>query len=84
MSLRPKGSVTLNRKVEIKNINSFRSVQDAIEYEIIRQAALYDSGNGVGAETRLWDETSATTVFMRSKEGAADYRWDTPFFCHDS
>lgn len=74
ISLRPKGSSGLNTKVEIKNINSFRFVADAIEFECIRQAALYDQNMPVSAETRQWDEREQQTKFMRSKEGAADYR----------
>jgi len=75
VSLRPKGSLSLNTKVEVKNINSFRFVADAIEYEIIRQAEMYEREEKILGETRQWDEREQKTKFMRSKEGAADYRF---------
>jgi aspartyl-tRNA(Asn)/glutamyl-tRNA(Gln) amidotransferase subunit B len=74
ISLRPKGSSELKTKVEIKNINSFRFVADAVEFECIRQAAIYEQGLTVSGETRQWDEKQQQTKFMRTKEGFADYR----------
>jgi aspartyl-tRNA(Asn)/glutamyl-tRNA(Gln) amidotransferase subunit B len=75
VSLRPAGSETLGTKAEIKNMNSFRSVRDAIAHEIERQKALLDAGGRVVQETRLWDQAKQTTQTMRSKEEAHDYRY---------
>ncbi|MGQ0644221.1 MAG: Asp-tRNA(Asn)/Glu-tRNA(Gln) amidotransferase subunit GatB [Elusimicrobiota bacterium] len=75
VSLRPAGSGTLGTKAEIKNMNSFRSVRDAIAHEIERQKALLDAGGRVVQETRLWDQAKQTTQTMRSKEEAHDYRY---------
>jgi len=65
----------LGTKVEIKNLNSFRSVEKALEYEIERQAALLDSGGEIVQETRGWDEKKERTVSQREKEQAHDYRY---------
>lgn len=65
----------LNAKIELKNINSFRSVERAIDYEIKRQSALIDAGKIWGAETRGWDDPRGESVFQRTKESAADYRY---------
>jgi aspartyl-tRNA(Asn)/glutamyl-tRNA(Gln) amidotransferase subunit B len=62
-------------KVEVKNINSFRYVQRAIEFEIARQTAALEAGDRLGAETRLWDSGSGRTIQMRTKEEAHDYRY---------
>ncbi len=62
-------------KVEVKNINSFRSVERAIAYEIQRQTALIESGGKVSQETRGWDEAKQVTFHQRFKEGSADYRY---------
>ncbi|TPW20525.1 MAG: aspartyl-tRNA(Asn)/glutamyl-tRNA (Gln) amidotransferase subunit B [Elusimicrobia bacterium] len=62
-------------RIEVKNLNSFRSVRDAIEYEAKRQAALIESGGKVTQETRLWDVEASRTEAMRSKEEAHDYRY---------
>jgi aspartyl-tRNA(Asn)/glutamyl-tRNA(Gln) amidotransferase subunit B len=62
-------------KVEVKNLNSFRSVERAIEFEIARQSKLLDEGGTVQQETRGWDENSQTTFRQRTKEGSADYRY---------
>jgi len=56
ISLRPKGETNLRPKVEIKNVNSFKSVQQAVDFETIRQAKAYDEGENVRQETRMWDE----------------------------
>ena len=62
-------------KVEVKNINSFRSVERAIAFEIERQITLIESGGKVSQETRGWDESKQTTFHQRFKEGSADYRY---------
>lgn len=65
----------LGTKVEVKNLNSFRSVERAIAYEIDRQAALIESGGKVSQETRGWNEAKQETFHQRFKEGSADYRY---------
>ncbi|HET9052493.1 MAG TPA: Asp-tRNA(Asn)/Glu-tRNA(Gln) amidotransferase subunit GatB [Candidatus Dormibacteraeota bacterium] len=75
VSLRPAGSDGLGTKVEIKNMNSFRAVQRALEHEIARQVAVLDSGGRVDQETRGWVEARGATLPQRSKEYAHDYRY---------
>jgi aspartyl-tRNA(Asn)/glutamyl-tRNA(Gln) amidotransferase subunit B len=75
VSIRPRGTATLGTKVEIKNMNSFRAVERAIEYEIKRQAGVCDAGGRLHQETRLWDPDREVTRAMRSKEFADDYRY---------
>lgn len=75
VSVRPAGSDGLGTRVELKNINSFRFVQKAIEHETLRQTAVVRSGGRVVQETRGWDEKSEKTFSMRSKETAQDYRY---------
>jgi aspartyl-tRNA(Asn)/glutamyl-tRNA(Gln) amidotransferase subunit B len=75
ISLRAAGASELGSKVEIKNLNSFRAVKLALEYEIRRQAAALDQGQRIPQETRLWDAKALRTESMRSKEIAADYRY---------
>jgi len=75
VSLRPKGDQELGIRTEIKNVNSFRNVQRAIEYEIERQTEVLDSGRRVAQETRLFDANRGVTQPMRSKEEAHDYRY---------
>ena len=75
VSLRPKGEAKLGTKVEVKNLNSFRSVQRALEYELVRQAAALDAGEKISQETRGWLEDRGVTVTQRSKEEAHDYRY---------
>jgi aspartyl-tRNA(Asn)/glutamyl-tRNA(Gln) amidotransferase subunit B len=75
VSLRPKGATALGTKTEIKNMNSFKNVRDAIEHEVKRQAALLDRGERIVQETRLWDPNRGVTQAMRSKEQAHDYRY---------
>ncbi len=75
VSLRPRGASELGTKVEIKNLNSFRNVQHALEYEVVRQARALDTGERLVQETRLWDPDAGRTVAMRSKEFAHDYRY---------
>jgi aspartyl-tRNA(Asn)/glutamyl-tRNA(Gln) amidotransferase subunit B len=75
VSLRPRGVTTLGTKVEIKNMNSFRNVQRALEFEVTRQAAALDAGERLVQETRLWDADRGYTRSMRSKEYAHDYRY---------
>lgn len=65
----------LNAKVEVKNINSFRSLEKAIEFEIKRQSALLDSGQTIAPETRGWNDSTNETVGQRTKETSADYRY---------
>lgn len=66
---------TFNPKVEVKNMNSFKSVERAILFEVERQTALYEQGLTVPSETRGWDDAQGVTISQRSKEGAADYRF---------
>jgi aspartyl-tRNA(Asn)/glutamyl-tRNA(Gln) amidotransferase subunit B len=75
LSLRPKGASELGTKVEVKNLNSFRYLARALEYEVERQIAAIDSGEPVVAETRLYDPSAHRTESMRSKEEAHDYRY---------
>src|ERR687893_2891062 len=75
VSVRRKGDEKFGTKVELKNLNSVRFMQRAIEYEIERQIELIESGGRVVQETRLWDERLAETRVMRSKEEAHDYRY---------
>lgn len=75
ISLRPVGTEKLGTKTEIKNMNSFRSLQRAIEYEIERQTEVLEEGGRIIQETRSWDEEKGITVSMRSKEEAHDYRY---------
>jgi aspartyl-tRNA(Asn)/glutamyl-tRNA(Gln) amidotransferase subunit B len=75
VSIRPRGSTKLGTRCELKNINSFRFVQRAIEVEIARQTAILDAGGTVRQETRSFDPDSETTKTLRSKEEAHDYRY---------
>jgi aspartyl/glutamyl-tRNA(Asn/Gln) amidotransferase, B subunit len=75
VSVRPIGQEKFNNKVELKNLNSVRFMQKAIEFEIERQIAAHESGEGVRQETRLWNEQKNETRVMRSKEDAHDYRY---------
>lgn len=81
-SMRCDGNVSVRRpgaalgtKVEVKNLNSFRFLRDAVDHEIARQTAVLEAGGTIAAETRLWDERAQRTFVMRRKEGAADYRY---------
>ncbi|ACF14266.1 glutamyl-tRNA(Gln) amidotransferase, B subunit [Chloroherpeton thalassium ATCC 35110] len=75
ISIRPKGQEKLGTRTEVKNMNSFKSVEKAIEYEAERQAEVLDAGGTVVQETRLWDADKLETRPMRSKEFAHDYRY---------
>jgi aspartyl-tRNA(Asn)/glutamyl-tRNA(Gln) amidotransferase subunit B len=75
VSVRPVGSTEFGTKVEVKNLNSFRAVRQAIAYEIERHVAVIESGGRVEQVTMGWDENARRTVFQRSKEFAADYRY---------
>ncbi len=75
ISIRPIGQKEFGTRAEIKNVNSFRSLVRAIEYEFIRQAEILEEGGKVVQETRLWDDNSGTTSSMRGKEDAHDYRY---------
>jgi aspartyl-tRNA(Asn)/glutamyl-tRNA(Gln) amidotransferase subunit B len=75
ISLRPVGQAAFGTKAELKNMNSFRFVRQALEYEIKRQRALLDAGKEIVQETRLWDAAQGQTVSMRGKEEAHDYRY---------
>jgi aspartyl-tRNA(Asn)/glutamyl-tRNA(Gln) amidotransferase subunit B len=75
VSLRPAGAAEFGTKVELKNLNSFRAVEQGIEYEIERQRKLLDAGDRVLQETRGWREEEGRTVSQRSKEFAQDYRY---------
>ena len=75
VSIRPKGSDKLGTRTEVKNVNSFRFVQKALEYEIERQVKLVSEGGEVVQETRTFDPSTGKTYTMRSKEEAEDYRY---------
>ena len=75
VSIRPRGQTKLGTKAEVKNVNSFRYLEKALEYEIVRQIDVIEGGGKVVQETRLWDTSSGRTHSMRSKEEAHDYRY---------
>jgi aspartyl-tRNA(Asn)/glutamyl-tRNA(Gln) amidotransferase subunit B len=75
LSLRPSGQKEFGTKVELKNINSFKYVKDAVEYEIKRQTKVLNEGGKICQETRLWNIERGETAVMRSKEEAHDYRY---------
>ncbi|MFC1752223.1 Asp-tRNA(Asn)/Glu-tRNA(Gln) amidotransferase subunit GatB [Thermoproteota archaeon] len=75
ISLRPVGQKELGTKTELKNMNSFKWVKAALEYEIKRQTEILEEGKQITQETRLWDEAKSVTFAMRSKEEAHDYRY---------
>jgi len=75
VSVRKKGQEKLGTRCELKNINSFKFIGDAVEYEVARQIALLESGQEVRQETRSWDTKEHKTVTLRTKEEAADYRY---------
>ena len=77
ISIRSEGDEMLGTKVEIKNMNSFRSLERAVEFEINRQIEVVQSGGSVHMETRHWDEETGVTQSMRTKEGSSDYRYFT-------
>lgn len=87
ISIRKKGDPKLGTRCELKNINSFKFIADAVEYEIERHIELLENGKSVTQETRLWDTKNHKTIVMRSKEEAADYRYfddpDLPPVCTD-
>jgi len=75
VSVRPVGQVAFGTRTELKNMNSFRNVEKALEYEIRRQVERIEDGRKVVQETRLWDANAGVTVSMRRKEEAHDYRY---------
>ncbi|MCM3471041.1 Asp-tRNA(Asn)/Glu-tRNA(Gln) amidotransferase subunit GatB [Brevibacillus borstelensis] len=75
VSIRPAGQAEFGTKTELKNMNSFRNVQVALEYEVERQKEVVTSGGKIVQETRRWDEANKKTISMRSKEEAHDYRY---------
>ena len=75
VSVRPRGQKEFGTKAEVKNVNSFRYIRSALEYEIERQVELIESGERVVQETRLWNAAEGRTYAMRSKEQAHDYRY---------
>lgn len=75
VSLRPVGQEKFGTRAEIKNLNSFKAVKDALTYEINRQTEILNAGGQVKQETRLWDKEALVTKPMRSKEDALDYRY---------
>ncbi len=75
VSIRPRGSKEFGTRTELKNLNSFRHVQKAIEYEVLRQQDVLEDGDKVVQETRLFDSAKGITMSMRDKEEAHDYRY---------
>ena len=75
VSIAPKGADTLGTRTETKNLNSFRSIERAVEYEAKRHAELLERGEAVKQETRGWDDARQVTIAQRSKEEAQDYRY---------
>lgn len=75
VSLAPEGATELGTRAEVKNLNSFRSVERAVEYEIARQSKILDAGEKVVQETRGWNDNTGKTTGQRSKEEAKDYRY---------
>lgn len=75
VSIRPRGSKEFGTRAEIKNVNSFKFIENAIQYEIQRQSELIDRGDKMVQETRLWNQQKGRTESMRSKEEAHDYRY---------
>ena len=75
VSIMPRGSAIFGKKVEVKNVNSFRYIRAALEYEIERQIEVVESGGVIAQETRLWNASEGRTYPMRSKEQAHDYRY---------
>jgi len=75
VSLRPRGEEALGAKVEVKNLNSFKAVKSALEFEARRQTAMLSRGERIVQETRLWNAQNGQSDSMRSKEEAADYRY---------
>jgi aspartyl-tRNA(Asn)/glutamyl-tRNA(Gln) amidotransferase subunit B len=75
VSVMPRGSKTFGTKVEVKNVNSFRYIRSALEYEIERQIEIVEAGGRIQQETRLWNQAEGRTFSMRSKEQAHDYRY---------
>src|SRR5439155_11275746 len=75
VSIRPRGQKQFGTKTEVKNVNSFRFIRQALEYEIERQAEVLESGGRIMQETRLYNSSEGKTYGMRSKEQAHDYRY---------
>ena len=75
ISLRPIGQEQFGTKAEIKNVNSFKAVQRALEYEVERQTEVLEEGGRIIQETRTWDDSRGVTLSMRNKEQAQDYRY---------
>jgi len=75
VSVMPRGSKIFGTKVEVKNVNSFRYIRSALEYEVERQIEIVEGGGRVKQETRLWNQAEGRTFSMRSKEQAHDYRY---------
>jgi aspartyl-tRNA(Asn)/glutamyl-tRNA(Gln) amidotransferase subunit B len=75
LSLRPAGATKFGTRVEIKNLNSFKAVKDALNYEIARQSQELAAGGAIAQQTMLWDEAAARTRPMRGKETAQEYRY---------
>src|SRR5438105_8207225 len=88
VAVRDRGEDKFESRTEVKNINSFRFVQKAIDYEVNRQIEVIESGGRIVQETRLWNSVEEHTVSMRSKEEAHDYRYfpdpDLPLLTVDS
>jgi aspartyl-tRNA(Asn)/glutamyl-tRNA(Gln) amidotransferase subunit B len=75
VSIRPRGAAEFGTRTELKNINSFRFVRQALEHEIARQESILSGGGHIEQQTRTWDEDRGKTILMRGKEEAHDYRY---------
>src|SRR6185369_3177623 len=75
ISVRPRGQKEFGTKTEVKNVNSFRFIREALQYEIERQVGVIESGGKITQETRLYNSVEGKTYGMRSKEQAHDYRY---------
>ncbi len=85
ISLKESKALSLGTKIELKNMNTFKGIKQALEYEVQRQEMLLENGKGICHETRLWDQNKQITTVMRTKEEVHDYRYfpDPDLVCYD-